>query len=175
MNEYYNGPSNPGLSELEIRSLANRALLHGQIRDVDYPDEQLKDRPQPHTYALSLDPSVLHDYYANQPLEQLELPVSVAIEYEEARIIEAGQPIVEPAVYVVIASTLTMDGQPVYKDTTYHLPLNPHEPAEAVEVYSDAKGRLTGEFSNITDALQAMMSEARPLTDDDIRLLRLII
>jgi hypothetical protein len=175
MNERYNEPPAPRLSELEIRSLANRAVLRGEISDVDYPDEQLKDRPRPHLYALPLDPSMLSDYYENQPFDQMEIPVSLKIEYGDARVLEVGEPLVEATVYVVIVTKLAVDGDPVYKDTTYHLPLGPDEEAAVIEVYFDSKGRIVKEFASLEEAHEAMAGGLRLLTEDDVHLLRLII
>lgn len=173
---YESSEPSPRLSELEVRSLANRALLSGEIHDVDFPGEQRGDRPQPHRFVLQLDPAPLQAYIQQRSSGDLETISYVEIEYDEAYHIEPDELPLESDVRVTVISriesgfdaTLTVD-----KETIYRLPIDPSSDSIVSESYYDERGRI-GHTNDLRENLRQMQDEERLLTLEDVALLRAI-
>lgn len=182
---YFSDEQPPCLSQLEIRSLANRAVLHGELYDVDYPDEQRQDAPRPHRYVLKLDPTPLQAYKQRQTSSNFETITNVELEYAEAQVIEAGEAPLEPEVRLMIVSRIASEFDArwvVNKDAIYHLPLAAEGSCFVTETYYDEKGRINftsgrGEdtMTDLMAVLQQLQDEERPMTDEDLQLLRTVV
>ncbi|HET8884313.1 MAG TPA: hypothetical protein VFM68_02480 [Candidatus Saccharimonadales bacterium] len=181
MNEQYSHENEPvNLSPLEVRSLANQAKLQGERYDVDYADEQAKDMPQPYRYVLELDPAPLQAYKESLPNANLEVINKVIINYNEPYVINTGEAPLESTVSVSITSTISNDidvAMSVQKVVDYDLPFNQETDSVVTESYFNEDGKHFGymEGQDIELTLQQWADDRRPLNDDDLQLLRVIV
>lgn len=178
MNERYEDRNdNPCLFEFEIRSLANIALTTpGEILDANHPDLQDPNQPAPHFFRLSLKPEDIGSTWRLQSREP-EVITSVMIEYNEAMIIEDDDEPMEPWVTVSVTTKLydSASNDVIDRLLRYRLSLVPGGVCNVTEERSDEDGRTGIDADNVEDAVHILASEPRPLNEDDLKFLRLLI
>lgn len=180
MNERYdNHDAYPKLALWEIETLAERAIGGGQINEVDYPDEQAFDQPQPYSFVLPIDAEPFEELVKEWQDEGFETVTHAEIEYDPARVLDIGEPQTSPMVYVSVSSAIYNPLDPTFlitKDTVFILPLVAYERAMVKEAYTQ-KGHVRYEFlkGDKRRILEMMSDELRPLTTSDVDLLRILL
>lgn len=180
MSELYENNDNyPHLNLWELKKLAERAKLIGDIKNVDYPDEQLQTEAQPYSYVLSIDAEPFEVLVEEWRRRGFETVTTAEIEYTEARVLDTGEPLVPPIVYVSISSIIYHPPDPrffIMKDTVYMLPLVSHGKGVVKEAYSENGPSLYELFEGDRRRILEMRAgEMRHLTQDDIDLLRILL
>lgn len=180
MNERYdNHDAYPQLALWEIETLAERAIGGGEIKEVDYPDEQILDQPQPYSFVLPIDAEPFEELVKEWQDEGFETVTSAEIEYDPARVLDIGEPQTLPMVYVSVSSAIYDPANPtllITKDTVFMLPLVSDEQATVKEAYT-LKGHARYEFiqGNKRRMIEMMSDEIRPLAESDVNLLRILL
>jgi hypothetical protein len=180
MNEHYSEKDDyPHLSFAEIYALAKRAVLRGDIKGVDYPDEQLEDRPQPFAFILQVDPEPFQALVTEWSHQGYETVTRVNIEYDEPRVLDVDKVPAPPTVYVSVASLIFDSIDPTFriqKDVVYTLPLDVTKQAFVKEAYTEAShSRYELLHENMREFLEMMVEETRPLNEEDVSLLRVLL
>jgi hypothetical protein len=177
MSEKYNESNeHPHLTTEEVHALAERVILMGQVKDVDYPDDQLTDRPQPHTFTLQVAPEPFRILNAEWLHNGIETLTSVEIEYDDPRVLDVNEPQTQPTVYISILSLVFDSTDPTFnvrKDVVYILPLDVMQPSLVKESYSEAShGRYELLHDDMREMLEMLAAETRPMNERDVELLR---
>jgi hypothetical protein len=177
MSEKYDKSNeHPHLTAEEVRTLAERVILTGKVKDVDYPNDQLVDRPQPHTFTLQIAPEpfqILNVEWLHNGIETL---TSVEIEYDDPRVLDVNEPQTQPTVYISVSSLIFDSTDPAFnirKEVVYILPLDVAERALVKESYSDASHKRYELLNNdMREMLEMLAAETRPMNERDVELLR---
>jgi hypothetical protein len=180
MNERYdNHEEYPNLSQWEIETLAERAISRGRVREVDYPEDQLQTQVQPHSFILAVDAEPFEQLVEEWQQYGFETVTSAEIEYEQARVLDVGEPRTLPTVYVSVSSAIYDPANPTFlitKDTVFMLPLVLHERAMVKEAYTR---QGSGGYESLEDRkrrmLEVIQDNTRNLTQEDVDLLRILL
>lgn len=178
MSERYDDQNDtPGLFEFEIRSLANIALTTpGEIIDANHAEIQDPSRPQPHYFRLNFQPEDIDSTWRLQSVEP-ELITGIMIEYNEAMMIVDDDEPMEPWVTVSVTTKLydSAANDIIDRRIRYRLSLREGGIRNVSEERSDEGRRTRMDIDNVEDALFVLANESRPLNEDDVKFLRLLI
>jgi hypothetical protein len=180
MSEHY-GENNdyPHLSFAEIYELAKRAVLNGEIKAVDYPDDQERGELPPYTFTLQVNPEPFQALVTEWSHHGFETIINVELEYDDARLLDLETPRVQATVYVSVSSLIFDSVDPTFriqKDVVYTLPLDIAQRGFVKETYTDASHKRYELLHNdMREFLEMMAEELRPLSEEDVALLRVLL
>jgi hypothetical protein len=179
MSEKYNESNDhPHLTSEEVRTLAEVIMLNKETRveDVDYPEDQLRDRPRPHHFTLQIDPEPFRILHAKWLHNGFETITNVELEYVDPRVLDISEPLTRPTVFISIASLVYDSVDPTFnirKDVVYMLPIDVTERALVKESYTDAShSRYELLHDDMREMLEMLAAETRPMNERDVELLR---
>jgi hypothetical protein len=177
MSETYNESNeHPHLTSEEVRALAERVILTGQVKDVDYPDDQPAGRQQPHVFILEVEPESFRILNAEWLHNSIEMLTSVEIEYDDPRVLDVNEPQTQQTVYISLSSLIFDSTDPTFnirKDAVYILPLDVTQRALVKESYAEAShGRYELLHDDLREMLEMLAAETRPMNNRDVELLR---
>lgn len=178
MNERYGDNDDyPHLLESEIRSLASLAIKKGKMQSVNDLDIQKLDYPRPHSFLFVMKAQEIDVKWRFRPGDDSEIITGISIEYNEPRAITPGDIFMDSWVAVLAYSKVydNVAAAVIDKQVKYHLSLTPGSESEAVEERSGDDRRSDFLNDDRQEALQELVNAPRPLNDDDVQFLRLLI
>lgn len=168
----------PCLFDYEIKALANMVLTRqSDIIDVDHPDIQDPDRPEPHYFRLNLKPEEIDSSWRLRLHDDTDVITGVMIEYNETMMILDDDTPIEPWVTVTVETKLYdfAAGEVIDRELRYRLSLIPGGICNVTERRLDENERAEIDADTIEDAAIILAREPRPLNEDDLQFLRLLI
>lgn len=171
----------PHLDLFEIEAFKRLAKDEGMSRAADFPD--LQPTQEPAFYILNFDADAIGKRWPLMPHDDSEVIVNLSIEYNEPMVNEDGT-VISSAVAVDIDSIVgdPYSGLIAEKEVRYLLPLDASEPSTVIEFRSDevSSANEAVDFDSLSDEeilnhIQARADKRRPLTYDDVQLLRYLI
>jgi hypothetical protein len=175
-NEYL-----PHLEVSEIEEFKYLAQAEGVPRLADFP--HLQPTQKPAFYMLTLSAEAIDRRWPLIPRKDNEVVVGLSIEYNESIVDEDGEntpSAVAVDIYSIVGDTYS--GRITEKEIRYLLPLDPTDPSTVTEFHSDEAPHINAADrlkyltdEELLDRVQARADKRRPLTYDDVQLLRYLI
>lgn len=162
------------LSPTETDELIMRAVIDGEMVDVDYADVQSLELSKPHAYIVEVDTENIQTHKDNQGIFAEEI-TKATLEYNDARLLRIGGPILPAKIAITVESQILSEINPMVlyeKDAIYTLMLDARSQWEVTESYSEGERSLN---ADLAAGERALSNDPRPLLHEELSLLRLFL
>jgi hypothetical protein len=167
----------PHLSSREVQALADIAYEYGEQHEANHVEIQNPHLPPPFFYRLTIPPLEIDASWRMRVGDDSEVITGIVIEYNDPMVILDDDRLMDAWVTVSVTTKAYDAGldKAIDRHIRYRFSLTPGGVCEVVEGQSDENKRAGIVVDDLEDALPILAQEARPLNEDDLQFLRLLI